>query len=411
VEHGYANAALYLGLASLCLTAITGIPAVIYLVQPDESLRTMTETAYASEDLLQRLLERYPDLLAGEQMDGEQPRRWILVSREYAVPDQEDGGGRWAVDHLFLDQEGIPTLVEVKRSSDTRIRREVVGQMLDYAANAVVYWPVERVRAAFEARCEKDGSDGASVIANALGISLPAIDDFWLKVRTNLQAGRVRLVFVADEIPRELRRVVEFLNGQMDPAEVLALEVRQFVGEGVKTLVPKLVGQTAAAAQKKSVGRSADGQGWTEERFLEQLTSKHGPEVARVARDILDWIRPRVTRIWWGRGTQYGSMIPMTEVHGGRDRGGHNLYVFALWTNGTVEVQFQWLKGKPGFVDDEDRRELMRRLNAIDGVHLPVDAIGARPTFPIAVLGKGTALTEFKAAVEWAMQRGISAAG
>jgi 5-methylthioribose kinase len=41
--------------------------------------------------------------------------------------------------------------VEVKRSSDTRIRREVVGQMLDYAANAVVYWPLEMIRAKFEA--------------------------------------------------------------------------------------------------------------------------------------------------------------------------------------------------------------------------------------------------------------------
>ena len=42
-----------------------------------------------------------------------------------------------------------PTLVEVKRSSDTRERREVVGQMLDYAANAVVYWPIETIRARF----------------------------------------------------------------------------------------------------------------------------------------------------------------------------------------------------------------------------------------------------------------------
>jgi len=34
---------------------------------------------------------------------------------------------------------------------------EVVGQMLDYAANAVVYWPVERLRSYFEAGCEADG--------------------------------------------------------------------------------------------------------------------------------------------------------------------------------------------------------------------------------------------------------------
>jgi hypothetical protein len=31
------------------------------------------------------------------------------------------------------------------------------------------------------------------------------------------------VVFVSDEIPRELRRVVEFSNGQMNPAEVIAI--------------------------------------------------------------------------------------------------------------------------------------------------------------------------------------------
>ncbi len=30
-----------------------------------------------------------------------------------AVPDHGDGGGRWSADHLFLDQDAIPTLVEV----------------------------------------------------------------------------------------------------------------------------------------------------------------------------------------------------------------------------------------------------------------------------------------------------------
>ena len=38
------------------------------------------------------------------------------------------------MDHLYIDQNAWPTLVEVKRSKDTRIRREVVGQMMDYAA-------------------------------------------------------------------------------------------------------------------------------------------------------------------------------------------------------------------------------------------------------------------------------------
>jgi hypothetical protein len=80
---------------------------------------------------------------------------------------------------------------------------------------------------------------------------------FWARVKTNLQAGRVRMVFVADRIPPELQRIVEFLNEQMDPAEVLAVELRQFLGGGVKTLAPRVLGQTAAAERQKGTGSPA----------------------------------------------------------------------------------------------------------------------------------------------------------
>jgi hypothetical protein len=110
----------------------------IFLLQHGSDLVEMREQLYDSEDLLQQLLENHPSLLAGDQTSGD-PRRWLLVRREASVPDEEGASGRWSLDHLYLDQDGIPTLVEVKRSTDTRIRREVVGQMLDYAANAVAY--------------------------------------------------------------------------------------------------------------------------------------------------------------------------------------------------------------------------------------------------------------------------------
>jgi hypothetical protein len=238
----------------------------IYLIQGDGKLIEMVEQAYDSELMLQVLLAQYPALLAGNQMDPTSPRRWVLIAREQPIPDEEAGQARWAVDHLFLDQDAIPTLVEVKRSSDTRIRREIVGQMLDYAANAVVYWPIEAIRARFEARCEAEGSEPDEVLRRELGIDAE-VNGFWERVKTNLQAGRVRLVFIADEIPPELRRVVEFLNGQMDPAEVLAVEIRQYVGEGLKTLVPRVIGQTAGAEQRKSV--SASFPSWDRATFTE----------------------------------------------------------------------------------------------------------------------------------------------
>src|SRR5258708_38197833 len=128
----------------------------------------MKEDLYDSEELLQRLLALYPSLLAGDRLEGDTPQRLLLVSREVGIPSEVGGGNRWSVDHLFLDQDAIPTLVEVKRSSDTRIRREVVGQMLDYAANAVVYWPVEAIRARFEQGCQERGADPAKELATFL---------------------------------------------------------------------------------------------------------------------------------------------------------------------------------------------------------------------------------------------------
>ena len=91
----------------------------------------------------------------------------------------------------------------------------------------------------------------------------------------------MRLVFVADEIPRELQRVVEFLNTQMAPAEVLAIEVKQYVGEGLRTLVPKVLGQTAEAQQRK--GRRGASRQWDEESFMRTLAEERGEDEGAVA--------------------------------------------------------------------------------------------------------------------------------
>ncbi len=195
----------------------------------------------------------------------------MLVSREITLASEEDGAGRWSVDHLFLDQDAIPTIVEVKRSTDTRIRREVVGQMLDYAANAVVYWPLETLRARFE-ESHQDAEQYLAEFVDDLGADP---EEFWRKVKTNLQAGKVCLVFVADEIPAELRRVVEFMNGQMDPAEVLAVEIKQYVGGNLKTLVPRVMGQTVEAQRKKSgAGSKPSERGEAYRQFFQGLIDR-----------------------------------------------------------------------------------------------------------------------------------------
>ncbi len=207
------------------MSAVDGL----FHIDGNDNLTAMQVTPYAAERLLQGLLTRHPDLLAGGQMDPHDPRRWLLVSQEHRVPDTEDATwDRWSLDHLFVDQDAIPTLVEVKRSSDTRIRREVVGQMMDYAANGVMYWPLDRLRETFS-RTQRDtfGLDPDEAVRELTGKGDDDVDSFFDRVYENLRAGRIRLVFVADLVPDELRRIVEFLNTQMTPAEVFAVEVKQ----------------------------------------------------------------------------------------------------------------------------------------------------------------------------------------
>lgn len=225
----------------------------IFLLSGEE-LVAMHEHPYDSEDLLQTLLAKYPELIAGESVGSTMSQRWLLVKREVGVPDSATGGSRWSLDHLFIDDQAVPTLIEVKRSDDTRIRREVVGQMLDYAANGVVYWPAERLRSDFEARCATDGLDSLDELRSSLGDEIDP-ERFWDDVEQNLRSGRVRLVFVSDSIPQELRRVIEFLNERMSPTEVLGIEIKQYLGSGgLKTLVPRVVGQTEQARLQKVGG-------------------------------------------------------------------------------------------------------------------------------------------------------------
>lgn len=99
------------------------MPTGAFLLDDQDSLTEMPATLFAAELDFQRLLAQRPNLLAGDQIDPDVPRRWLLVDREIGIPGPDQGGARWSLDHLFLDQAGVPTLVEVKRGADPRVRR------------------------------------------------------------------------------------------------------------------------------------------------------------------------------------------------------------------------------------------------------------------------------------------------
>lgn len=293
----------------------------IFLLSADRKLERVPNVEFETEDLLQGLIAEYPELIVGEQIDPDAPPQWLLVAREAGIPDRTDRGSRWAVDHLLLDQFGRPTFVEVKRSSNPQIRREIVGQILDYAANAIVYWPGDRIRAL---ATEQFGGAAAldeyvvsfSGAGGDVGDSVSIVERFWETVETNLREGNVRLLFAADVIPRELRRIIEFLNEKMSTVEVLGVEVKQYRGNGLSALVPRVVGQTETARDRKKGGGGGQTSVLTAEKFL----AAQDGEVLRFWRRLiahaeqsedlsLSWGKALCIRVWSPASEAFRSVI------------------------------------------------------------------------------------------------------
>ncbi|MFI8165032.1 hypothetical protein ACIGAN_01605 [Streptomyces sp. NPDC085931] len=249
-------------------------------------LQALEPAGFESEADFQELLARHPRVLEfGSLVDG-RPLRLVLVAREMQVPTSPESGAAYWLDHLFVDADGVPTLVEVKRATDTRIRREVVGQMLDYAANAARYWPAALLQRSFEETCLQDGRSPEEAYADLLGGDRAA-EDFWSAVEERLAAGQMRLLFVADRIPLELRAIVEFLNRQLRQTEVYAVELAQYRNGGdLRVIVPRVHGEVATAAKSPSGRRSV--RRTTREDMEAVIRTRPDPEVRRAATALLD---------------------------------------------------------------------------------------------------------------------------
>lgn len=232
------------------------------------------------EDALQTLLQDYPGVIPGAQIDpsAEDPPRFVLLRREAPV-------GSWSLDHLYVDQYGIPTLVETKLFENPESRREVIGQIIEYAANASKSWASGRARQHAVEYWSKKDQDLEGVLTQAYGDI--DVEEFWGVVEANLDQGRIRLIIAADEIRPEVRRMIEYLNSEMQNAEVLGLELKAF-GDSSESLVlvPRIVGQTQAEAERRlSVGGSNL---WTR-RDLSDAFDERSNRASKAMQQLLDW--------------------------------------------------------------------------------------------------------------------------
>jgi len=65
--------------------------STIFRPTSDGMLVHMTKHPYLKEAELQKLLADHPDLLPGDEINPDDPRRWFFVCREAALPTRQGG--------------------------------------------------------------------------------------------------------------------------------------------------------------------------------------------------------------------------------------------------------------------------------------------------------------------------------
>ncbi len=297
---------------------------------------------------IQSLLDKNFALLAGDQIDPDSPCRWLLIKREMSVPDPYSGTDRWSIDFFFVDQNATPTFVECKRFADTRSRREVVGQMLEYAANGQHYWCGDDIRKLAEQTAIARGTTLDSCLQGLRSEIATSAEQFFQEVDRRLKAGEIRLVFFLDRAPDELKRLVEFLNRQMNLSEVLLVEARRFTGPGINLVVPRLYGfsEQARAIKRITIAEATRVSVATDwESFASNARAK-GLDDDGIAgcRLLYDTCKELKADITWGRGAVTASFSPKWRIFQS------NIAPFSVYATGAFELHLSSYQGADGAV-------------------------------------------------------------
>lgn len=265
-----------------------------YLVKSSGELRHLESKIFEKERQLDAYVEKYPELLARALSTPEKPLRFVLVGTQEEIDDPTgDRAARWSADAFFLDQHGVLTIVEDKLSSNPEIRRKIVGQMLEYAASAVETLDVADI----QRRLAKTHEDFDQIVEDLVGQQEDddeenRVERLWEAVQNNLKTGEVRMVFVADRIPRELTRVIEFMNDHMDPMHIAGVEISRLRdsdgGHETEILVTTVVGVTERARKRKD-GKTIGNTPISRQEFLADLKAmRDASATGRATRSLLD---------------------------------------------------------------------------------------------------------------------------
>lgn len=350
-----------------------------------ENIKALDKIKFTEEGKLQDYLEEYPSLIPmAEIMEGASDL--LCIGREVGVPSG-------AIDLLFIDRDGLLTIVETKLVKNPEIRREVIGQIVEYASY-ISQWTADdlyRIANEYFSKSDKVPSDykGSTLdrVMEKLGGDEFSDEDFRSNIWQNLKDGKMRLIIAVDELIEPLRVTVTFLNSY-SKFDILLLQVSSFEeSKSRKVLIPSLFGykpSPPSPVRKK----------WDEERFFTDTKEKCEGFMVDAITKLYKFTKSNANEISWGTGAFTGSFTFRKLKHKTL------ISVFAVYSNGDIQLNFGDMKDKG--LEEETLESFRVKLNEILDVKLPEDVVtkhGKYPYMKADFITKAQNLENFQTAV------------
>ena len=342
----------------------------LFIVEGNQT-KVLDQKAFDNETLLQDVVERFPEVIALEDLGVTEP--FIVIGREVATK-------AGYIDVLCIDGDGVLTVIETKLARNSQIRREVVGQVLEYVAQLSKWRAHDVVQSAnqyFASTGVKVGERTATLMdllvteQEAVSGTLPM--GLYDKIENNLRKGIVKLVIASDSIPETLKDTVTFINS-FSNFDIYVLQIQSYQKDQLQIYAPTVFGFT----HKPAGGVTSDKIQWDEESFFESL-SNLSPEATQTIRKLYAFTQENAAGIRWGTGSSSSSF---SYTVGSTNKKFNIFAVINSGNIGRITLNFGSMKG---VISDIELHAFRESLNHLPDVDLPTNMVdeGKFPSIPV----------------------------
>jgi hypothetical protein len=191
-----------------------------------------------NENWLQELIRKQPNIIPVEDIEPVFAPL-ISIGREIST-------SAGLIDNLFISPDGYLTLVETKLWRNPEARREVVGQIIDYAKDMSkwTFNELDKKVKEYNKLYEKCDYGIIDTIRERGGFEIYDESKLVDLIYSNLKKGRFLLLIIGDGIHQSVEEMVEFLNqtpNMLFSLALIELQLYKFTKSNEYLVIPQIV--------------------------------------------------------------------------------------------------------------------------------------------------------------------------